>query len=719
MKMSKLDNLNPFILAMWEINTKFQERCYMDWSDENLLTIVTPDGIYVLTPQLEVHHGPFSVDFIENPKSRFTHPSLRPAIPYFDKLWQTLDNQQYMEVFLNPALATNIEKLPTNIHRKFRIAKWSPVIELYPAQCLLTTITVDHQLSVYYRLNRVWITCANLSDDYDRLLAKLNESQFRGMRSFEDISHCILALSFCMLCWKIRKDGISMLLAATISGDIVVWRLNINPLSQSKRKHILIPETILKTGLEYINSMDMFDDLLIVSTRFGQVVLYNLSIYLNPKVAHSLEDTDEIDISQIVVEEIPVTVNLWHRDNIEVMDFYLQPFEEGTCRLVLAKATNICWSIVQYKKEDPNMPATLAVSDSFSAIDGLDPDVTLHQTAANWLKKAGDKRAVLTADDGSFFQLEFADGHAQAIPEFSVIRTGKVDLTDMVPRGLATSPRGHLVAMVSCVTFMYDAAKLSAPSRLLLVPIVNDKKFLSDCLSKLFDDNWLRENNIKSPMDVCDRIDYIRSIFPQLNYEQLHCFSQTLQTLARDIDYPKDDYQLVRLKILRFIWVKLNEFNESDSAEVRELSEKLFSYIFARYIESTLDYIFDAEQTGKSLEELNRDQVNSLRNYRIWLQESNLGANILHRYEKQLNNFESKYSHIGGEICSICQNEVGYRIINHGACSNQHRIARCARSLLLLEGFLVDEMICIHCKRHFRPQLVWPSKSLWLCCVCQ
>lgn len=691
----------------------------MDWSYENLLALVTPDGIYILTPQLDVHHGPFSVDFIENPKSRFNHAALRFAVPTFDKTWQTLDNLQYMEVFLNPALTTNVEKLPTNIHRKFRLAEWSPVIESYPAQCLLTTITVDHQLCVYYRLNRVWINCADLSDIYDRVYVQLNQSRLDEARNFEAIHQNLLALSFCMLCWKIKKDKQPLLMAATISGDVVIWRLVINQGNLGDKKYNFIPETILKTGLDYINAMDMFDDLLVVSSRFGQVVLYDLTIYLEGKVTKTCGDQTELDASEVVVAEISPTVTLWHRDNIEVMGFYIQPLDQETFRLVLAKSTNICWSLVHYKKRDNQSPATLAVSDSISAIDGLDPEVSLHQTPANWLKRAGDQKAVLTADDGSFFQLEFADGHAEAVPEFSAIRTGKVDLTDMVPRGLATSPNGHLVAMVSCVSFMYDAAKLTAPTRLILVPTMNDKKFFADCMSKLLDENWLRENNIQSPMDVCDRIDYIRSVFPHLNYEQLHCLSRTLQIKIDDIVYPNDKVQLVKLKILRFIMIKLHEFGESRNEDLKGLIEKLFNHIYVKHIEATLTSIFDTDQTKRSHKELNADQVNSLRNYRVWLNSSTLGLNILHKYEKQLDKLESQHSRVEREKCLICQQEVSFGTLNHGVCTNMHRIARCARTLLLLEGFLANELICVHCKRHYRPQLVWPTESLWLCCVCQ
>lgn len=730
--MKKMDTISSTStsLSICDLNTKFDTRCHADWSKTNLISIVTLDGIYILRPQLEKTNGPFQIELIRNPVQRFKHEVLADkGIPSFDELLQSLDNKQYMEMFLDSALTTNINKLsPDTCPRRFRLAKWSPTIDAFPRQCLLAAITVDYQLLIFSRKFNIWVVQADLSRDYDKFWIQTSSFQEKNDNNFDTIRKSLHSLSFCNLCWKQLENKDQILLATTIPGDIVIWQLRLSKQCDKLQNNEITFEikTILKTQQENISSMQIYEGLIVASSRDGQVALYDLTTNLDQFGSSTLWQRANGIISAQALIYIPPTAILWHPDNIEVTDFYLQPLTSDTFRVVLAKSTNICWCIIHYTKKTDREPAKLAISDSFSAIDGLDPDVSLHQTPATWLKPTGEKKAVLIADDGSFFQLEFVDDRQDASPAFNAIRTDKVDLTDMIPRGLCTSPNGHLITMISSVTFMYDPIKISAPTKLILLPTVNDRKFFTDCIQKLLDETWLDTNQIKSPVDACDRIDCIRSTFPLLNYQQLDELHQTLKETVLNIGFPESDVQLVKLKIVIFILMKLLEYSnlkmiDGDQQDSLDNNNYIHGYILSYYIEQVLKAIFSASKDGQMV--LSSDQVNSLRNYMKWLEKFPRGQEIRNKFSERFKKLvESRYNDVPLETCSICQTYIPFESIRYGKCENQHRFVRCSRSLLVLSVNKGDELECEHCKRYYMTTMFWPPTSasnLWLCLFCQ
>lgn len=720
-------------ISVYDLNTKFNDRCYVDWSKSNLISIVTLDGIYILKLQLGKQHGPFQIELIRNPTNRFKHLDTCNLGPTFDTIWQTLDSHQYMEVFLDPALLTNVPTLNLDLYpRRFRLAKWSPLIDRFPRQCLLATITVDYQLLIYLReFNQTWTVHADLSIEYDKLWTqlKIESKDLKTKDNFEFVRKNLHSLSFCNVCWKETNKYGPLLLATTIPGDIVIWQVNLPDVMIDPPNNLLQCDVkmILRTNLEYINSMQLFENLLIVSARNGQVVLYDLTVNFNETEDTHLGVKQQINgitaIKTLNVITIPPTVTLWHQDGIEVTDFFIQTMSKDTFRIVLSKSTNICWSTISYTKKTDNEPATLAISDSFSAIDGRDPEVSLHQTPASWLKPAGDKKSVLIADDGSFFQLEFVDDRQDTSPEFNAIGTGRIDLSRMVPRGLSTSPGGHLISMISCITLMHEPAKVLAPSKLILIPAKNDNSFFEDCLHKLLDENWLSSNEINSPMDVCDRIDYLQSTYPLISKKQYSRLSNCLKESIPEM--PKDEVQFVKIKIAGFLLMKLYDQRRADKqveneAERLELDEKITSNILIHSIDQILLTISDEQSPYYYKRRMyDLDQVNSLRNYFKFLANLPAGKQVINQHEDKLRDLELKYADVPRESCPICQSEIPYVSIKDGTCGNGHRFDRCARSLLIMNLKTNNELVCEDCKRHYMTYMVWPTTNLWLCSFCQ
>lgn len=745
--MDKINPSNIHLSASCSLNTKFSDRSNADWSKTNLLSFVSLDGIYILKPQLDNKDGPFKISLIRNPSSQFKHPVLHQIYPKFDTIWRLLSPQQYMQVFINPALCTNIETLSLDLHpRRFRLAKWSPIISIFPKQCLLAAITTDFQLLIFKFNDDTCSGQIDLSQMFDNLWAQMQPSngvessrkvfksrhQAKGgdlpnaeidKKDFEAIRNDIHSLSFYNFCWKEMPAGdMPLLLAATISGDVVIWRVDLN----APRQNQFDVMTIIKTNLNYISSMNLLDNLLVVAVRDGQVLLYDLTPnFMTNKQARCPDTIDEVKTLNLV--ELQPIATLWHRDNIEVQDFYIEALGTDVYRFVLTKATNICWSIIRYQRSYDDQLATLAISDSFSAIDGLDPDVSLHQTPITWMRQAGQNRAVLVADDGSFFQLEFINASQDTIPDFHAIRTGRVDLTHLVPRALCTSPSGHLHVSISCLTLQYETAKILAPTKLLLLPTQNDWRFFVDCMNKLMDNQWLLMEQIQSPMDVCDRLDYLRAAFMELNPQQLNEISKMLKQAINDIGFPVNQVQLVKLKIVNFLLMKVSQnLGLVVGSSTSELLDKANRYINLHYIDQLLDSVFEnwTETATDSRLELNSNQLISLRNYCKWIHSDySRCSQVIVKHQERItrfitNNLEGNLDSIN-ELCQVCQATVPFTTSKCGTCLNGHKFERCARSFIATNLKQCNEAICDHCRRHYSCSLVWPNeKHLWMCLFC-
>jgi hypothetical protein len=724
--MDYISSPNIFTISSCELNTKFHGRCYSDWSKTNLISVVTQEGIYILQPHLERDNEPFEINFIKNPSDRFRHSPFERSNVSLENIWNSLDSRQYAETFLDPALLTSVTKLSADSYpRRFRLAKWSPKINTFPAQCLLTTITVDFQLAIYSHWDGFWIFKENLSKIYDELWMQTILASDMPNTTFDGIRKNLHSLSFNAICWKEHGTSYPILLASTLTGEIVIWTVDVingkNETSTYQGDRLSFKVLyIIRTQQEFINNIQLYNNLLVSTSRNGQVNLYDLSeIFDDIEDRQSMQQvTETAQTGTLAIIEILPTAILWHHDNIEVMDFYLQPLTKDTFRIVLSKSTNICWCTIHYKPKSSNEPAVLAISDSFSAINGLDPEVSLHQTPATWLRPAGDGMAVLVADDGSFFQLKFVDDRHDTSPSFNAIRTGKIDLTDMIPRGLCTSPNGVLITMISCVTYLVDPLKMPAPTKLIILPTINEKKFFMDCMQNLLDENWLFSNNIRSPMDVCDRIDCLRSMFPSLNPHQFERLRILLRDEISQLGYPKNSTQLVMLKIISFILLKLenlDNFKTSDDLIDLDLERNVYDVILMESIEK----ILKATLTSDSKLVVNENQVKSLRNIFQWLEATYAGHSIRDRYMERYNKFIKDYAKVKHEICTICQSDIPFKSNKFGVCKNNHNFFRCSRSLLILNMGQENSIQCKDCKRNYLTKLVWPTDNLWLCLYCQ
>lgn len=712
-------------VSVCDLNTHFNDKCHMDWSKSNLISVVCLDGIYILKPQLDVRQGPFQIYLIRNPTRNFRHQTGRDIGIKFNDNWQCLDNRQYMEIFMDPALMTNVDTLSHDSYpRRFRLAKWSPPVERFPKQCLLTAITIDYQLLIYHRVGSTWAVLSDLSAEYDLIWSQLNlNNDLNKGENFSETRDNLHSLSFCNLCWKEFDRGGPILLAATIPGDIIVWKLFVPDLTSKSMQFDL--QAIFRTNLAYINSMQQFNDILIVSTRDGQIVLFDLTSNFDDfRTNHSNRISNGLTttIKALNLITLPPTI-LLHRDNIEVNDFYIQPIAQDTFRIVLAKSTNICWCMITYKPKTDIQPASFCISDTFSAVDGLDPDFSLHQTPAIWLKQANDKRAVFIAEDGAFFQLEFKDNHQDTSPDFQAVRTGRIDLTRMVPRGLSTSPGGHLITMISSISLMYEPAKILAPTKLLLIPTVNDKKFFDDCIQSLLDESWYKSEKIRSTMDVCDRMDYLLSIFPILLERGEHLFGlyKTFKEAILDIGLPSNDTQLVKLKVITFLLSKLVSQSNSRMIEADkefDLDTNVYDLILIYNIDKTLSKLEQLIYAGDD-RTYSACQISSIRNYSKWLEHHPVGRAIRRKHINKIEEFKSIASNNPDEVCSICQSIIPFESHKYGICRNGHRFERCARSLLVTNMKMDQGLICEHCKRHYLTYMVWPSDNLWLCLYCQ
>lgn len=727
---------NLFSISSCDLNTKFNDRCHADWSPANLISFVTLDGIYILKPQLEKLNTPFEIELIKNPADKFRHAPFERNGLSFDDIWNTLDNRQYMDAFLDPAILTNVTKISNDAYpRLYRSAKWSPIIETYPKQCLLAVLTVDYQLSIYIKEHGVWSVAHDLSRAYDDLWMQtpilsgtMTDSSFDGMR------RNLHSLSFGTVCWKESKGQHQYLLSTTLTGDIVIWQIDLSNDDETDFQESIINFTaklILRTNQNFINSMQFWDNLCIVSTRNGQVNLYDLNVIFDELSGQNMQqhgrerNSNDKHVPTFAIIDLAPAAILWHQDNIEVADFYLQSLNQDTFRTVLAKATNICWCTVRYKSKTESEQASLAISDSFSAIDGLDPEVSLHQTSATWLRPAGDKKAVLVADDGSFFRLEFVDDRQDTSPSFNAIGTGKVDLIDMIPRGLCTSPNGHLVTMISSVTFLVDPIKIPAPTKLILLPTINDGKFFNDCFRYLLDENWLMENKIRSPMDVRDLIDSVLSTFPHLNHHQYMRLHMLLKDeIGRSVQIKTSEY-FVKLKIISFIISKLvglDGFKQADEDPDADLEKNVYNIILLDNIEQILSTSLKIGDSGDRLKgnRLSNDQVNSVRNCMSWLDKSAAGQQIRDKYKGEIDELISSiYKQVPYETCSICQCDIPFESCSYGTCTNKHQFSRCSRSLLVLDYSIRDKLHCVDCGRSYLTKLIWPTNNLWLCLYCQ
>jgi len=537
-------------------------------------------------------------------------------------------------------------------------------------------------------------------------------------------------------------------------GDIVIWQISLianksnSTLNNSNDTEAEI-KMIIKTQQANISCMKLHHGLLIASSHNGQVALYDLNMNLDSidssfkqesvvttrrqSTSKQRQNLPKKKVSCVPVIELPPTAILWHQDNIEVMDFYLQDMDQETSRIVLAKSTNICWCMIQYLKRSSANPATLIIGDSFSAIDGLDPQISLHQTPAIWLKPANNKRAVLIAEDGSFLLLDFFDDRQDVSPSFNTIMTGKLDLTDMAPKGVCTSPNGYLISMISSVTFLFDPLKLPSPSKLITLPTQNDREFLSDCLQKLLDEDWLEAQGVRSPMDVCDLIDYLRSLFPLFNQKQCDKLSSLLSSNLRELGEPRSEIQMVKLKIIGFIELKLTSYCNSgsklyddvDGEHKQDDSKKsIYSMILYREIENVMAIL----SRDAKIISLTSDHLNSLQNYLDWTVQDcgaavgqflNSRCSIKDRLKTQLEKIRASGSNQDTqEICSICNAKIPFESPFYSQCLNQHRFVRCSRSLLTIDLNKDAELECEHCKRHYIMDRLWLTPNLWPCLYC-
>lgn len=742
--MESIECTNMCPISNCELNTKFNDKCYSDWSNSNLIAIVTVGGIYILKPQPDIRDGPFKVELIQNPNNRFQHQTTLQFWPTFDSMMHVTNHKQYTEIYSDPSLLTNMETLNTEYYpRRFRMAKWSPVVESYPKECLLATLTLDNQLLVFGRQASSWIVFGDLSKDYDVVWSQVYINAGGGeTMDYEHIRRNLLSLSFCNICWKESSHGNGpILIAATIPGDLVIWQFNLKTYNSNNRDQMQFQtmlfdiKIVIHTGIEYISTMQLHEGLLIVSSRDGQVVLYDLTTSFNsfdslrpaPNTTANMESNGtHISPKTLNLITMPPTAIIWHKDNIEISDLYVQRIPPDTFRLVLAKSTNICWSINNYVKRPDQTAATLSIGNSFSAIDGLDPNVCLHQSPATWLRPAGKQRAILIADDGSFFQVEFvADGQDET-PSFNAIKTGGISLSHMIPRGLCCSPNGHMMTMVASVNFLYDPSKLSAPTKLLYLPTTSDRRYFVECIYKVLSDDWIQQEGITSPMDICDQIDYMRSIFHSLSYEQNYELQQMLSQAITGIGIPKNETLLVKLKIIGFIYMKLTDIGKSETVESVyqqiDLNDLVRDVILTWEIDKIIDATLSMNTTTNELktqllDRLTPEQFISMRNFYLWLSSRSPASFIADK----LKFIEShkRFSANCDEICSICEAKIPFESAKFGTCLNQHRFDRCARTLLIIDSQDCDRFTCEHCQRSYRSKLLWPTKNLWLCQFCQ
>lgn len=317
----------------------------------------------------------------------------------------------------------------------------------------------------------------------------------------------------------------------------------------------------------------------------------------------------------------------------------------------------------------------------------------------------------------------------------------------MTPRGLCTSPNGHLITMISCINLVCEPAKIQALSKVVLVPWLNDKAFFVDSVEKLLDERWLEKEKITSPMDVCDRLDYLRSVYPLLSFENFLELYNKLETIARCAERPENDAQFTKLKIVAFLLLKLLQQNNAKMIEEPQkidLNFTIYKLIDLHNKEAilriALKEIATRQQSSvNSLPDGNRHQTatvdllkvfsvqqcKSLRNVCKSLKKNTAteeGFNndeMKKSLESELDKFKDIEDKIDNEFCYICQAEIPFISENYAACSNGHQFDRCARSLLSLDLYSGVDSVCEHCKRHYMTHSLWPMRNKWLCEICQ
>lgn len=752
------DNFKLTSISVCELNTKFSSNCSTDWSQTNYISIVSPDGIYILKPQLDIAIGPFQIELIKNPTQKFSHHETCNIGPTIETIAPKLDNNQYLEIFMNPAIMTQVSNRSFEYYsRKFRLARWSPIIDVYPRQCLLAVITMDYQLLIYAKTNNTWNVHVDLSKVYDGVWNELidaPESQgFPDKKKNDEFSRVcrnLHELSFINICWKECIENGPMLLAATMTGDIVIWQVILTKGDEDDGKkceqHLDI-KIIVRTEIANIVSMDISDNLLLISSRGGQAVIYDLSSVLETFEKFDEQSHNSLE-TMLSIVALPPLIVLWVQDGIDISGIYMQKTSPESYRIVLCKSTNICWCTVNYIVGTNGASSTLVVDDSFSAIDGKDPEVSLHQTPPTALKAAGKNRAYLIADDGSFFQLEFSDTNArnESSSQLTAIRTESIDLSRMIPYGLCTSPKGNLVAMVSCIGLMYETGKILAPSKVLLLPWTNDKTFVVDCIDKVLDEKWLTKENIKSPMDVSDRLDHLRSIYPLLSFEHYYELYKKLEILVKRAQRPRNEYQHVRQKIIAFLLMKLLDHKYSKMIE-SNLLVNLHNTIYPMIelynrklvLKSALNLCGPARKRNKAttssdksmIQYLSRLQQISLlhtfkrcydiENTKGWIRDNiDEAENEINSKLKVLDDeLKSQAEELYHELCPVCRDVVLFETPKFGICKNMHQFNRCERSLLLVDIYEKNDLVCEDCKRHYLTQAIWPISNKWLCMYCQ
>lgn len=723
--MDHVDPPNIHIIASCDLNTKFNDKSQSDWSKSNQIAYVTSEGIYIIKPQLDDSQGPFRFQLIRNPTVRFKHHLLSQITPYFDSIWQTLNQTQYMEVYSDPALTKHIEKLSLNAYpRRFRLAKWSPPIDIYPKQCFLAAITLDFQLLIYAFNNHSWEVVADLSTDYEKLwhrdssnLDKIN----RETNDFKKARTALHSLSFCSACWiEPNVDfGDPYLLASTITGDIVIWQLEVNNKLGQKQTVQFKLITIANTEVQYITSMQLLNYFLVVTTRDGAMNLFELeqTFGLIKKTGGDLTPKAR----PLHLESI-----LWHKDNIEIQDFFIQHLTDKIFRIILSKSTNILWATIGYSKSTDDSSTILTMTDHYSAIEGLDKEISLHQTPATWLRPTGQRSAALIAEDGSFFHLEFKDAMRQDLPpDFEAVRTGRVDLTRMVPRGLCTSPNGHLISMISSITLQYEPSKIPAPTKVILIPSRNNWKSFLDTIDLLRDETAIEKNNIRSPMDVCDLIDFVVAYYAQLDTDRFNELYKLLRLeIGETVNIPQNNAQYIRLKILSFILLKMLRSRQTKlicGDDIRILELEIYDKLLYYHISNSLVDVAAAMQTDlgdSTSNKLNQKQMNSLSHYMNWLEKNPARKNLKTKYDELLNNSNIRNVK-SAETCPICQDEIPFESLKQGYCINGHGFERCSRSLIIIDPKCNIDLICEHCNHHYSSDLVWPARDWWLCIYCQ
>lgn len=702
------------------LNTKFIDKCPSDWSQANVISLVTMDGIYILKPQPENPRGPFIIELIRNPREKFKH-SLGRNINNFDEInkWK-LDFKQQLEIYIDQSLLTNLTSRSLEMYpRRFRCTKWSPLLDVYPKQCFLAVTTIDYQLLIYANSQDNWIVHTDLTKIYDQVWSRMQEEQQNNkvnIDQFEELRQVLHEVSFSSLCWKRIKASNEVgyntyLLSATLTGDIVLWKVLFQSLTTS-----LGITKIFRTNLARITAMSFYESFLIVTTQDGRLTLFDLTNCFDDESA-TIDDTTISNQQQVQMSTIDEWAELWHSDGIEISDFCIQKISETSFRIIISKSTHICWSIVEYSRDLETGSNTIFLKDTYASIDGCDPDVTMHQMPPISLKSSTGEKVIFAALDGSIFELKFIPSRPDLGPECTAIRFDRLDLTRTVPGGLCASPNGHLIVLVSTISMLYEPQKIFAPTKVILFPWVGNSEFLMECLNNLLSEDWLRDKNITSPMDVCDMIDYLRSIYPLLTHEHYQEIYMLLKNESSKLMCPKNLQQFTKLKIVNILLEKILSQNNSKMIEAKDMIEldSLYRAIQIYNHRLLLEAACHTEDSIIIDEGINCSrQLKSLDNMRKWLRKYN--EDLLKEFS-QLSLLDDKQPET--ETCMICNEVIPFENERNGHCVNGHLFDRCAHSLVIIDLITTQYLKCDDCNRFYIVPPIWSNRTGWLCCFCQ